>query len=376
MKRLIAITLSLIILLTLTACSSDVEQPNVTEPSTITPSTAPTTPPATAPTVPPETIPATPDEPEEPTSPPEPETFDITITFTGDNMLASYKNQTKAGSFNEYADKYEPTYFLEKVRPIFEADDFTVVNLENVFTDRVLQPVAKNHDPAYWYCSKTSNVNILTSSSVEGVSIANNHTFDYGQQGYNDTVQTLKDANLEYGFNEKIMYFEKNGFTIAVICHGLWGEWQADDVIKYINIAEKKSDYQIVFYHGGKEKVHQPDKWRVRASRKLVDAGADLVIGNHPHVLQPREFYDGAEILYSMGNFCYGGNRAPENRTIIYQMTLTVGKDNELVTVSSSIIPCYVYTASRNNYQPAPIENQDEIDKVLAFMYGETDSPI
>lgn len=372
MKRLIALVAAFTIILSFAACSS--EKP----PAETTPET--TVPIVTTPTEPPTTVPATPDEPTEPvTEPPtepEPKTFDITISFTGDNMLASYKNQTTAGSFNEYAAEKEPTYFLEKVRPIFEADDFTIVNLENVFTDRQLTAVTKNHDPAYWYCSKTSNVNILTSSSVEGVSIANNHTFDYGQQGYNDTVKTLNDANLPYGFNEKIMYFEKNGFTIAVICHGLWNEGQANDIITYIRKAEKQSDYQIVFYHGGKEKVHEPDKWRVRASRKLVDAGADLVIGNHPHVLQPREFYNGAEILYSMGNFCYGGNRAPENRTIIYQMTLTVGENNELVTASSSIIPCYVYTASRNNYQPAPIENQDEIDKVLAFMYGETDSPI
>lgn len=374
MNRILVLIITVVMIFSMVACSHNTDTSRVTEPAATEPPTTVTQP--TAATTPPETMPATPDEPSEPTAPPEPETFDVTISFTGDNMLASYKNQTTAGSFNEYAEKKEPTYFLEKVRPIFEADDFTIVNLENVFTDRQLKAIAKNHDPAYWYCSKTSNVKILTSSSVEGVSIANNHTFDYGQQGYNDTVKTLNDANLPYGFNEKIMYFEKNGFTIAVICHGLWGEWQADDIVKYINIAEEKSDYQIVFYHGGKEKVHQPDKWRVRASRKLVDAGADLVIGNHPHVLQPREFYNGAEILYSMGNFCYGGNRAPENRTIIYQMTLTIDEDNQIVSAMSSIVPCYVYTAERNNYQPAPIENQEEIDKVLAFMYGEAESPI
>lgn len=374
MRKTLVLIITAAMMFSMVACATNEDVPIVTEPMVTEPLTTVTQPIEV--TIPPETQPATPDEPTAPTIPPEPETFDVTISFTGDNMLASYKNQTTAGSFNEYAEQREPTYFLEKVRPIFEADDFTIVNLENVFTDRKLQAVSKNHDPAYWYCSKTSNVNILTSSSVEGVSIANNHTFDYGQQGYNDTVQTLNDANLPYGFNEHIMYFEKNGFTIAVICHGLWGEWQADDIIKYINKAEMESDYQIVFYHGGKEKVHEPDKWRVRASRKLVDAGADLVIGNHPHVLQPREFYNGAEILYSMGNFCYGGSRAPENRTIIYQMMLTVGENNQIVSAISSIIPCYVYTAERNNYQPAPIENQEEIDKVLAFMYGEAESPI
>ena len=101
-----------------------------------------------------------------------------------------------------------------------------------------------------------------------------------------------------------------------------------------------------------------------------------MVIGNHPHVLQPREIYNGVEIIYSLGNFCYGGNKAPENRTIIYQMKLTVGEENEIISPQSNIIPCYVYTAERNNYQPTPIENQEEIEKVLSFINGEVSSPI
>lgn len=368
MKKIVAIMMVISLVFIMVACAPNEDNLNTTVPYTTEPSIM-----IAQPTEPAQTVPSLPTEP---TTPPEPETFDVTVTFTGDTMLACYKNETTAGSFNEYADRYDPTYFLEKVRPIFEADDFTVVNLENVLTDNNLAAVAKDHDPAYWYCSKTSNVNILTSSGVEGVSIANNHIYDYGQQGYLDTVDALNQANLEYGFGSKIMYFEKNGFTIAVICHGLWGEFQTNDIIHYINVAEEKSDYQIVFYHGGKMKVHEPDGWKVKASRKLVDAGADLVIGNHPHVLQPREIYNGVEILYSLGNFCYGGNRAPENRTIIYQMTLTIDKDNKIVSETSTIVPCYVYTAARNNYQPAPIENQEEIDKVLAFMNGQTSSPI
>jgi poly-gamma-glutamate synthesis protein (capsule biosynthesis protein) len=303
---------------------------------------------------------------------PEPTKFNIQLTFVGDVMLASYKNQTTSKSFNEYSNNKPPEYFFEKVYDIFANDDFTTVNLENVFTDQNLKESAKDHDPAYWYRSKTSNVNILTSSSVEGVSLANNHTYDYGQTGYNDTVKTVSDAGLEYGTNNHTFYYEKNGYKIAVICHGLWGEWQADAIIDRIKTAEKESDYQIVFYHGGKERVHAPESWKQRASRKLIDNGADLVIGNHPHVLQPREVYNGKEIIYSLGNFCFGGNSRPENRTVIYQKNLVI--DIETMTVieeTSGLIPCYVYTGDRNNYQPTPIENEEEKNKVLSFMeYG------
>lgn len=299
----------------------------------------------------------------------------ITMTFVGDCMLASYKNEFKSGGWRDYLNDNEPSYFLEKVKPIFERDDFTVVNLENVLTDRMLSPKKKDHNPAYWYYGPTSNMDILTSSSVEGASLANNHANDYGPQGFADTVEAIENNGIEYGHNDKTMYFEKNGFKIAVICHGLWNEWQADTIINKIKEESEKTDFQIVFYHGGTERKHYPDTWRVKAEKKLVDAGADLVIGNHPHVIQSMETYNGVEIVHSMGNFLFGGSLKPENRTIIYQFKITPN-DNGW-DFKSEIIPCYVYSGSVNNYQPYPIpENDENYQKVIDFMVGKIDSPV
>lgn len=301
--------------------------------------------------------------------------FDITVSFTGDMLLASLKNQTASGNFNAYANQYDPDYFLQNVKPIFEADDFTVVNLENVFTDRKLKEREKNQDPAYWFRSRTSNVEILTCSSVEAVSLANNHTNDYGSAGLKDTIAAVDGAGLLYGTNNRTFYLEKNGFRIAVICHGLWVESQAGDIVRRIHEAEEDSDFQIVYYHGGKEGTHTPEEWKQRASRRLVREGADLVIGNHPHVLQPRETYEGVEIIYSMGNFCYGGSKKPENRTIIYQLKLHINADGTVADKSSEIIPCYVYTDELNNYCPAVIEDEEIRQKVLNFMAWDEKSP-
>ena len=305
------------------------------------------------------------------------ESFSIKLSFAGDTMLASYKDQTTSGSFNDYASQNDATYFLENVSNIFKEDDFTIVNLENVLSDKKLLEIGKNHNPAYWYKSSASNINILSNSSVEGVSVSNNHTGDYGAIGKQDTINAIANANMQYGDGAHIMYFKKGSYTIAVICNGLWRESQANGIIKLIKEAEKNSDYQIIFFHGGKERIHHPEEWKVRATRKLIDNGADLVVGSHPHVLQPREIYKTKEIVYSLGNFCYGGNKTPENRTIIYQINLTINsKTNKLIEEKSNIIPCYVYTGKTNNYQPAPIKEKAIKNKVIDFMNWKVDSPL
>lgn len=313
----------------------------------------------------------------EESSEPEDLSFNITLSFTGDMILASNLNQTTGGSFNEYAENNPPEYFLSKVKDIFQEDDFTLVNLENVLSDKDLAPIEKDYDPAFWFISKASNVNILSVAGVEGVTLSNNHTGDYGTEGFNETAAAVESAGMQYGNNGQIMYFEKNGFKIAVICAGMWGESGADAILQYyMPKAEAISDYQVVFFHGGTEKIHEPEEWKKEGARKLVDGGADLVIGSHPHVLQPREVYNGVEIVYSLGNFCYGGHRAPENRTIIYQMALTIDENLKLTASQSNIIPCYVYTAERNNYQPTPITDAEEIQTVLDFMDWKIDSPV
>jgi len=310
---------------------------------------------------------------QEPVKEPAPEPATFVISFAGDAMLATKENLHSAGDFNDYASKQPPHYFFDGVREIFANDDYTVVNLENVFTDRSLTKREKPEDPAYWYFSRTANAQILTQSSIEMVSIANNHANDYGDAGYRDTKAALQSAGVLYGESGKIVYLEKNGIKVAVICTGLWNEYQTSYVVNLVKKAEEQSDFQIVFYHGGTEREYVPDQWRVKASHTLVDNGADCVVGNHPHVLQPMEKYHGADIIYSLGNFLFGGARHPENRTMIYQATLTAGPDG--VTSSSVAIPCYLYTGESNNYQPAIITDETEKQHVLDFLNGKRSTP-
>ena len=304
-------------------------------------------------------------------APPLPEgAFIIDLSIVGDCTLATDRGQNFPGSFNWYGENRSPDYFFKKVKHIFENDDFTIANLENVLTDRDLPETSVDgRRRAYCFKAPTRHADILKSGSIEAVSLANNHTNDYGPQGYADTIDALKNAGIEYGTNNRTFYLKKNGFVIAVICHELWYEAQASEIIKRLQVASKRSDYQIVFYHGGAEAEHHPEPWRIRASHRLVDAGADLVLGNHPHVLQPTEEYHGAHIIYSLGNFCFGGNTRPENATIIYKLRLTI-HDGHLLRQDTALIPCYIVTALTNNGQPAPISYPPHKQNILDFLHG------
>ena len=302
---------------------------------------------------------------------PPPEEHTITLSFVGDCMVASMLGSEEPWAFNYFANQVEPSYFFEKVRHIFEADDWTVANCENVFTDNDLKPAPKAGSPVYWYRSKTANTAVFTEGSIEVVSVANNHSGDYGEQGLTDTTEALDNAGILWGNNGKTLLLEKYGYTIALYCTTLYASWQADSIIEWLSEVETISDYQIVYYYGGTERVYVPDSWRVHASKRIVDAGADLVLGGHPHVLQPMEEYNGAQIVHSLGNFMFGGQRHPENRTIIYQKILTV-KGGELLSEDYEIIPCYCYG---EDWQPAVITDEEEYNGVISYMHGEAPTP-
>ncbi len=307
--------------------------------------------------------------------------FTIQLSFVGDCLCATDARTAYADCFEEVADRESPEYFLSKVNHLFLNDDFTVADCENVFSDNEnLSMIDKGQydDPnveAYWFKYNTSGANILKVGGIDMVSIDNNHINDYGLQGHLDTEKALDDAGVLWGEAGKVVYFKKNGYKIGVVCFSMYYGGAVESGLTYLEEAKSNSDYQIVYFHGGKEAIHTPEQWKIDACHRLIDEGADLVMGDHPHVLQPREIYKDKTIIYSLGNFIFGGNRHPENRTIIYQHTLTIDSDS-LIDESGEIIPCYVYTGDTNNWQPAIIEDKDAKKQVLDFMNGETNSPL
>lgn len=344
-----------------------------------------------------------------------PVTFTIRMNFVGDVLLAG--NETATSSIDAMASSQSDTYFFENVRNIFLNDDITVANSENVFSDnenlvKADKGEAKAKEDydnamaeynsavtlaeqtgtavgmempeytfrAFWFRTKAANANLLSKNGVDIVSIDNNHTYDFGTDGNMDTRAALEVAGVDWGKDGKIVYREINGFRLAFVFGSMYSAGGEYAMLLDLEEAKQNSDYQIVYFHGGTEKVHTVEDWKQASCHNLVDNGADLVIGSHPHVLQPMETYNGVNIIYSLGNFIFGGNNYPENRTVIYNQTLTITQDPNTHALSVtntdfSITPCYVYTGESNNYQPYIIENEEDKQLVLDFMQGKRELP-
>ncbi len=298
----------------------------------------------------------------------------VSFTFLGDCILSSNADDSRTGTFKEYAEKMEPSYFFEKAVPYYSDSDFVIANSEFVLSDRDLAKTRKD-GTAFWFRSPTSYADIFREGGIDMVTIANNHTNDYGKEGYEDTKAALDSAGIMWGDIENPVYVKKDGITFGIICTKMFGKEFDPIITPVVEDVTANSDIQIMFFHGGTEKTHAPEDWLREMCHKYADMGIDLIVGSHPHVLRPMENYNGTDIIYSLGNFCYGANRLPENRTVIFTETFTFDEDGSYISQDEQFIPFYVYQGASNNWQPAPVTDPYDYSRTMAFMYGASDLP-
>ena len=301
----------------------------------------------------------------------------IKLSFIGDSLIGSFRGENSTGSFRELLENNDYSFPYKNVVSIFKSDDYTIANGENVFTDNALSPIEKDHNPAYWYYAPSRFSNIYKESSIEVVSVMNNHTFDYGNEGYYDTITTLKETGVIVG-DENPVILEKNDKRIGILCINLFSDYQYDVCVSNIKKIKNEVDYVIVYFHGGMEYSYKPNDDIVRFSHGFIDNGADLVIGAHPHVLEPIEIYKDKTIVYSLGSFLFGGSKYFVNRTLIYQRIIDFNLDTNELTETDNLIPCYLYTGidGYESWIPSVIENEEEKQKVIDFMNNLVTEPI
>lgn len=296
----------------------------------------------------------------------EDEIVTITISAAGDVTLGNLYGMTYEWSFDEMYELQSPEYFFESVKPIFEADDMTIVNFEGVLTltnDRVEKKYNMKGDPKY--------VHILTAGDIEAVSFANNHRMDYSQQGSDDTVAAFESEGIAYAYDSVVGYYETKGITIGFISFNEVYDGKAvEQFIKdgMEKLKEAEVDLILACCHWGSELAHYPEEYQTTLARMCIDLGADLVIGHHPHVLQGIDVYNGKYIVYSLGNFCFGGNKNPKDKdSMIFQQTFTFvnGEKMEDDNITVKVIPVRISSVkNRNDYRPTPVTGE-EAEKII-----------
>ena len=347
-KRLIIL---LLILCLLCGCGAD-SLPPATQSTTAAPETTTT---VTEPTT--TTAPVT-------TQPHDPVETSITLSFVGDCTLGTNQKHTYPNSFHAYYDKKGPHYFLSKVRHIFENDDLTVVNLEGSLTNSTdLVEKMWNHKGPPEY------VSILTTASVEVATMGNNHRLDYGVSGCTETEQVLTEAGIGYCYDGNYLIKEVKGIKIGFVSVNEHYDGQA--VMTWLEEGYHRLRAQgcalvIACVHWGQDYQVEMDAMQLEMGNQLIDLGYDLVIGNHPHVLQAMRIYKGKFICYSLGNFCYGGNKNPDDKDSgIFRQTFTFLDGVLQYTINAQFIPCHLSgKTDKNNYRPTPASGK-EFDRII-----------
>ena len=290
-------------------------------------------------------------------------TATIVVSGVGDCTLGTDENFDMDTSFvNMYKKVGNASYFFSNVLAYLRNDNLTICNFEGTLSSQ-----GERADKEFAFRGPAKYSKILTAGSVEAANLANNHSYDYGNDAYEDTKKNLTNANItNFGFDRV------NTYTVNNIKVGLFGincisgYEDKEDLVKQDIEALQQENCNLIIgcFHWGIEGDHKLESNQVKLAHAAIDAGCDLVLGTHPHVLQGVEKYNDRYICYSLGNFCFGGNDNPqEYETMIFQQAF-VFRNGELVmddeTINNiDIIPCSVSSSnSINDYQPTPLKGK------------------
>ncbi|MBQ3503409.1 MAG: CapA family protein [Oscillospiraceae bacterium] len=355
-----------------------VETAAPTEPETTVPEIEPATEPETEPVMEPETEPAT--EPE--TQPEEAEETEnvrpdgsevFTLSFLGDCTIGSQPSQFNVMYSILWYIGEDYGYSFRNVLDYIDDDDLTVVNLEGTFCDP-----CPNSGARFTFRAPKEYVNVLTENSVEVASFANNHTMDYRQEGYDSTLATLEEAGVPYVEKDgSLLYTTESGLTVGF--YALSFALDEKDMKQEIaQLRQEGAELVIVSAHWGAEGSYRAAHTQTEIAYAAIDAGADIVYGHHPHVLQKIEEYNGGIIYYSLGNFIFGGHHWPRDLdSAILQQQVIRSADGEVSLGELTILPVSISSLpAQNNFQPTPCEEgSEQYTRVLEKLSGTFTGP-
>ncbi|MBU8905058.1 CapA family protein [Desertibacillus haloalkaliphilus] len=239
----------------------------------------------------------------------------IEIIFAGDLMMS--------GSIEYAVQEFSVDYPFEFVKEEVQNADFAVVNLETAVTERT-----DAFPKQFAFKMPPHFLEGVKNAGFDMVSLANNHTMDFKEAGLVDTIEHLQDyeiAHIGAGRNKKEAYaanvIEINDESVAFLGFsrvlpdvswyagpdkpGIASGYQLDRMERIIAETAAEADYVLVYIHWGSELAEEPEPYQIEYAEVMINAGADAIVGTHPHVLQPIEEYNGKPIAYSLGNFLF-----------------------------------------------------------------------
>lgn len=249
-----------------------------------------------------------------------PRTF--TITVGGDTTLGSTDSLRKRDDcFEKVIEAKGYDWPFSGLADLFSQDDMTLVNFEGTLTE-----ATKAKEKKFNFKSPAEYAEILLAGSIEAVNIANNHIVDYKDQGKQDTIDNLTAYGLTVSGSGILGIYESGGVKVGMTGYCFPYSNGKKDISKDVKkLREEGCQIVIASFHWGSEYSYDFTAEQRSIGRAAIKAGADVVVGHHPHVVQGIEAYNDTYILYSLGNLVFGGNVDPDDRdAYVARLTFTV----------------------------------------------------
>ena len=307
----------------------------------------------------------------------------IVLTFAGDCTLGTEeKTRNAPDSFDSVAKEKGYDWFFANFLDLFSGDDCTVVNCEGVLSDSSDGEVK---DKSFRFRGPEEFGEIFRRASVEAVSLANNHSRDYGWNGLFDTERVLEENGIGWTRDVDLWIFEKDGIRIAFAAadHAIFQKSNYLIRQKLQEMREKgEINAAVALIHEGKEYYPKHLGNQERFAEYFIRfAGADLVIMHHPHVVQGIRIFNNRSIFYSLGNFVFGGHHEVSRGekgtnslyTLVVQARMHFSDDGVYTGQEIILYPAYDSGADpKNNYQPVRV-TAEEAEPVWKAIQADTD---
>ncbi len=278
----------------------------------------------------------------------------LTVTVAGDCTLGGTESASKkADSLYKTVQKNGLYYPFSDLFSLLSQDDLTLVNLEGVLSDN---SQGENTQKEFAFRGPASFAQILTLGSVEAVNLSNNHFDDYGKAGRDATLETLEQHGVAYAGNEWLCVYKTDQGKIGLAgIRGSLTEHKKETVVAQIALL-KEAGCQIILFslHAGQEYASKHNGLQRDMAHFLIDAGADVVAGHHPHVVQGIEIYKNRLIFYSLGNCVFGGNHNPRDTDALIARIMFSLEGSRLKSMQASLHPIR-FTGGKNGNSFKPV---------------------